>query len=151
MRLGLWIAVGTALAAGGGGRVAGAFCFERAGALYRVAPGLLAVVAEQESGMDPEARGRNADGTYDVGLMQINSSWRTVLGETRWRAVATDPCYNVIVGAWVLRDCLDRYGYSWEGLGCYNATSEDKRAAYARKLAERMWRKLGRAKGTRRK
>jgi soluble lytic murein transglycosylase-like protein len=93
--------------------------------------------------MDAAAWHENGDGTYDVGLMQINSSWRERLGPERWETVATDPCYNVIVGAWILADCLHRYGYTWEGLGCYNAVSRDKRAAYAQELAERMRRKLG--------
>ncbi len=45
-----------------------------------------------------------------------------------------NPCYNVMAGAFVLRGCLDRHGESWEAIGCYNATSRNKRAAYSWKI-----------------
>jgi len=50
----------------------------------------------------------------------------------------------VKVGAWVLRQCIGRYGYSWEAVGCYNARSQEKRLSYInrvyRKLLEMGWR-----------
>ena len=85
---------------------ASAFCFEEAAARYRVPVALLETIAELESGLDPEAVHWNADGSLDVGLMQVNSAWEAKLGSKRWEAVCTDPCYNVLTGAWVLADCL---------------------------------------------
>ncbi|WP_305041391.1 lytic transglycosylase domain-containing protein [Geoalkalibacter sp.] len=116
-----------------GGTAARAFCFEEAGAEYNVPPGLLWAIAKVESGFDPLAFQRNANGSTDFGVMQINSSW---IG--RWPDVSLetlrDPCSNVRIGARVLADCLERHGYTWEGIGCYNALSIDKRAAYARRV-----------------
>ena len=54
---------------------ASAFCFEEAGNEYGVSPLLLWSIAKHESGLNPAATCRNANGTYDYGLMQINSSW----------------------------------------------------------------------------
>ena len=95
-----------------------AFCFKRAGLAYQVSPHLLEAIARVESNMDPKAVNRNPDGSYDYGLMQINSRWHKVLGK-RWQYVS-NACYNVMVGAWILRRCIDRYGYTWDAVACYH-------------------------------
>jgi len=114
-------------------RNAAAFCFEEAGEAYGVPPGLLWAIAKVESNFNPTAVGYNRDGSYDYGVMQINSRWAGKLGPRLWNSL-NDPCTNVKVGAWVLADCLGRYGYTREGIGCYNAISPDKREAYARNV-----------------
>ncbi len=40
---------------------------------------LLRSIAEAESGLNPAAINRNSNGTYDFGVMQINSSWEKIL------------------------------------------------------------------------
>lgn len=110
------------------------FCFGEAARAYDLPTILLEVIAEVESGMNPNAAGWNPDGSVDVGLMQINSWWENRLGRKRWIAVCTDPCYNVMTGAWILADCLQRYGYTMEGVGCYNALSPEKRTRYSEKI-----------------
>jgi len=110
-----------------------AFCFDEAGSLYNVSPRILRAIARVESGFKPDAFNRNANGTYDYGLMQINSSWAQVLGEKLWSSLG-DPCTNVKVGAWILSDCIRRYGYTWEAVGSYNAEAKHKRVKYAKKV-----------------
>ena len=100
------------------GSQAQAFCFLEAGLRYEVSPRLLEAIARVESNMDPGAVNRNRNGSYDYGLMQINSRWKAALGE-RWEYLS-DACYNVMVGAWILRGCIDRYGYSWDAVACYH-------------------------------
>lgn len=109
------------------------FCFEEAGKAYGISPLLLRGIARVESSMNPAAINRNTNGSSDLGLMQINSFWLKPLGTTA-RELVTDPCYNVMAGAWVLRDCLDRHGETWEAVGCYNATSRRKRVNYSWKV-----------------
>jgi len=113
--------------------LAQAFCFEEAGRLYGVNPRLLQGIARVESGLNPSAINRNRNGTVDLGLMQINSFWLNTLG-TSSRELIDKPCYNVMVGAWILSDCLDRHGKTWKAIGCYNATSHDKRVNYSWKI-----------------
>jgi len=120
-----------------------AFCFEEAAARYGLPAVLLRTIAQTESGLDPEAAGWNADGSVDVGLMQINSWWEGRLGAQSWVGVCTDPCYNVMVGAWILRDCLDRLGYTVDGIGCYNARSPEKRKRYTRKILRSVLDRMG--------
>ena len=113
--------------------LARAFCFEEAGKVYGVSPILLRGIAKVESGENPAASNRNRNGSVDLGLMQINSSWLKPLGASA-RDLVEQPCYNVMVGAWILSDCLNRYGNSWEAVGCYNARGHDHRVTYSWKI-----------------
>lgn len=108
-----------------------AFCFDEAGRMFAISPKLLEAIARHESRLDPEAINRNANGTYDYGLMQINSSWADHLGERIWKSLS-NPCQNVKVGAWILSGCITQYGYNWTAVGCYNARSDQKRRKYER-------------------
>lgn len=99
---------------------AAAFCFESAGRAYAIPPRLIEAIAYNESAFDPQAIHRNRNGSFDYGVMQINSWWFDTLGAERWQSLA-DPCFNVQVGAWILRDCINRHGYSWDGLACYRS------------------------------
>ena len=110
-----------------------AFCFEEAGGKYGVSPQLLWAIAKTESRFNPGAVNYNKNGSFDYGLMQVNSSWYGKLGHERWMRLG-DACYNVQVGAWILSQCVRRYGYSWMAVGCYNGISKDKSAAYANRV-----------------
>ncbi len=110
-----------------------AFCFEEAGRMYGVSPQLLWAIAKVESNFNPKALNKNKNKSYDFGVMQINSSWAKTLGEELWQSLG-DPCTNVKVGAWVLAQCIQTYGYTWEAVGCYNAKNPHKRARYANKV-----------------
>jgi soluble lytic murein transglycosylase-like protein len=114
-----------------------AFCFEEAGEMYGISPELLKAIAVVESNLNAEAVNWNTNGSYDYGLMQINSSWAAKLGTERWANLA-DACYNVKVGAWILAECISRHGYSWEAVGCYNTTRDQGRKKYA----DKVWRQL---------
>lgn len=114
-------------------RICFGFCFQDAGQQYSISPVLLETLARVESNLNPKAVHRNGDGSFDVGLMQINSSWMSRLNR-RAEDLLADPCANVMAGAWVLRHCLDTYGYTWQAVGCYNARSSNKRIDYAWKV-----------------
>ena len=115
---------------------AGAFCYEEAGSRYRISPRLLHAISKGESNFNPFAVNHNTNGSYDFGLMQINSSWEPTLRQLGipWNSLA-DPCTNVMVGAWVLSRCIQEYGYSWSAVGCYNSRTPSKRDRYAEKIA----------------
>jgi hypothetical protein len=50
-------------------------CWDDAAQRYQVSSALLYAIARTESGLNPLAIGRNGNGSRDIGLMQINSSW----------------------------------------------------------------------------
>jgi hypothetical protein len=110
-----------------------AFCFEDAGKTYGINPSLLKSIARIESNLNPKATNKNQNGSTDIGLMQINSFWIKPLGLDSGKLIS-DPCYNAMIGAKVLKQCIDRYGYTWEAVGCYNATSTPKRVNYSWKI-----------------
>lgn len=111
-----------------------AFCFEEAGTIYGVSPHLLWAIAKVESGFNPAAVNYNRNGTYDFGVMQINSRWKPYLGKL-WNYL-DDPCTNVKVGAWILAQCIQKHGYTWKAVSCYNTgLGESKRGTkYVRKV-----------------
>lgn len=110
-----------------------AFCFQEAGQRYGVSPWLLWAIAKAESDFDPDARNSNPNGTTDVGLMQVNSLWATRLGET-WNQLG-DPCTNVMTGAWILRQCLQEFGNTWQAVGCYHSRTPERNKRYAARIA----------------
>lgn len=112
-----------------------AFCFSEAGEAYGISPQLLKGIAKVESSLNPRAINKNLNGSVDMGLMQINSSWISRLNLEPDRLLS-DSCYNVMTGSKILRLCMDKYGYTWEAVGCYNAMSRHKRVDYSWKVFE---------------
>jgi soluble lytic murein transglycosylase-like protein len=110
-------------------------CWDEAAARYGLSSHLLYAIARTESGLNPAAVGRNRDGSRDIGLMQINSSWLPTLAS---HGIAEhhlfDACTSIQVGAWVLAGNVSRMGYTWEAVGAYNARSAPLRRAYAHKV-----------------
>ena len=80
-----------------------ATCFLAAAEKYDLPVGLLEAVGFVESSYNAQAISYDTNGTYSVGVMQINSSWLDDLAkfgidETHsWM-----PCTNIEGGAWIL-------------------------------------------------
>lgn len=100
----------------------GGNCLDSAATWAHVHPTLLRAIAWVESQGNPRALTWNTNGTYDTGLMQINSSWYDHGLAAIWHRLG-DPCVNVAAGSWVLKQCIDEYGYTWEAVGCYHSGS----------------------------
>jgi len=115
-------------------------CWGQAAKRYGVPVTLLYSIARVESGVNAQATGGNKNGSHDIGLMQINSSWLPKLAKygITERKLYADACLNLHVGAWILSDTIRTYGYNWRGLGAYNARSDKLRAVYAAKVVREL-------------
>ncbi|MBN2979638.1 invasion protein IagB [Pseudomonas fluorescens] len=121
-----------------------AFCWEETARRYNIEPELLQAIAAVESGYRPEAMNpANRNGTRDIGLMQINSIHLPRLlqsGITEQRLLS-EPCLSVEVGASILAEFIQRFGYNWTAVGAYNAGpgTGPQREALRRRYAEKIW------------
>lgn len=111
-------------------------CWEQAEKTYGVPAKLLVAIAKVETNFRPRTISKpNKNGSYDIGLMQINSYWLPTL--SKYGISENDllqPCTNVMVGAWILSSNINRLGYNWNAIGAYNAKTNWKRDKYAKKV-----------------
>lgn len=113
-------------------------CFKNAATQYGVNKSVLLAIAKTESNLNPNAISPlNANGTYDIGMMQINSSWLSRLKSLGISEVALKQgCTNIFVGAWILASNISQHGATWKAVGAYNARSENKQTIYAQKVQQ---------------
>ncbi|KWO60727.1 BapC protein [Burkholderia ubonensis] len=123
---GAWLASGNARAD----------CFDEAAKYQQVNPLILRAIAWQESRNRPDARNKNANGSTDYGLMQINSIHLLVLSRYGiGRDTLMEPCKNVYIAAWHLRQKMNRYGNTWQAVGAYHSETPSLRDKYAKQIA----------------
>ncbi|WP_415718386.1 lytic transglycosylase domain-containing protein [Maridesulfovibrio sp.] len=125
---------------------------------FSLQPEILNAIADYESGYNPwalniEGRSvypdsreealaiieRNRGKSYDLGLMQVNSYWIRKFELSP--AEALEPEENLRLGAWILRYCLDSYGYNWRAIGAYHTGSPNNLPGRARAYAVKVMRK----------
>jgi soluble lytic murein transglycosylase-like protein len=120
-------------------------CFDEAAKYQKVNPLILRAIAWQESHNRPDALHKNANGSTDYGLMQINSIHLPVLAQY---GISTgtlmEPCKNVYIAAWHLRQMMNKYGNSWQAVGAYHSETPSLRDQYARQIVGilRQWKLL---------
>ena len=117
---------------------ASATCYSDAAKRYQLSEDLLRAVAKVESGGRAEAMNlghKTRTGTYDIGVMQINSSWLKKLKNFDiTEEMLKEPCQNILVGAWILSHHLRETGADWNGVGSYNASCRTLSADECKKV-----------------
>lgn len=111
-------------------------CSIGAGLAYGVPVNMMLAVAEQESGK-PGQWVRNTNGTYDVGVMQFNTTYLRELqryGITP-QAVSQPGCYPYQLAAWRVRGHLKNdQGDIWSRAANYHSRTPQYNARYRHQL-----------------
>ncbi|MFM0636417.1 lytic transglycosylase domain-containing protein [Paraburkholderia metrosideri] len=107
-------------------------CFDSAGTYQGVNPLVLRAIAWVESRGNPAAVHHNANGSTDIGELQINSVHLRELATYGINAQGLrDECVNIYVAAWHLKKQMVKYGNTWDAVGAYHSESPPLRDAYA--------------------
>ena len=83
----------------------------------------------------------NTNGSYDLGPMQVNTTWVPELSR-RWKVdqntayhwIRDDGCVNVTVAAWILHRNIEHTGYLVGGISNYHSATPGIGTNYARKV-----------------
>ena len=110
-------------------------CFMIASVQYNIPSKLLKAIAQTETTLDSLAVNINSNRTYDIGIMQINSSWLPKLNRVGiTEADLFDGCKNIQIGAWILASNIKYYGFSTKAIGSYNSPFPINQERYVRKV-----------------
>lgn len=111
-------------------------CFETASTRFGVDKRMLVAIAKTESSLNPNAVGpKNFNGTYDLGIMQINTGWLPTLAKFGIsKSDLMGACTNIYVGAWIVYQNINRHGSTWRAVGAYNAVTPTKQVVYAKRV-----------------
>jgi soluble lytic murein transglycosylase-like protein len=103
-------------------------CATYAAAEYQIPRVLLLAIIKTESSGNIYAVSHNKNGTKDVGPMQLNTIWAQKLErqygvQNAQYHISANPCYNIRVGAWVLKKELAGATNTdyWQRVGNYHS------------------------------
>ena len=120
-------------------------CVLMAANTYQVPPQVMVGIMHVEGGTIGRAAGPNINGTYDLGPMQVNTSWLPELSDTwhvsrstAYQWVRDDGCVNVHVAAWILKQKILQGGTLFEGIARYHSATPSLGRAYAVKVVTAM-------------
>jgi soluble lytic murein transglycosylase-like protein len=117
-------------------------CIEASARFNGISPQLLLAVRQQEGGR-PGFWHRNANGSFDYGVMQINSRWLPVLAPRGYTAavLTDDVCASIAAGAWILAKTLFAHSVwnladadpmaFWKAVGEYHSFKPGLNRTYA--------------------
>lgn len=99
-------------------------CLRPAASYHGVNAQLLLAVLSVESRLNPNAMNKNANGTVDLGMGQINSIHLPELQRYGLNVEhLMDPCKATYISAWFLRRGFNRFGHSWFAAASYHSTT----------------------------
>lgn len=97
-------------------------CIIPASTYHTVNPYVLRAILRVESGLKPHARNQNENGTYDLGMGQMNSMH---FGKLKQHGIAPsdllDGCIATYVAAWHLSGIIRQHGNTWEAIARYHS------------------------------
>lgn len=103
-----------------------AYCLVSASHRYNLpVEGLLSILMTE--GGKPGMASPNRDGSFDLGVMQINTVWlepkSPLYGYVSAETLKNDMCVNIHAAAWILAVQMKKVGNIWHAVGRYHAPS----------------------------
>ncbi len=111
-------------------------CISKAAVTFHVQPLTIMSIIMTEGGHVGEVS-KNKNGSYDIGPMQINSSWLPHLRQyniSREDILYNRNCSNIFVGTWILAKGLSHSNDFLVGIGDYNSHTKHFNKAYYEKV-----------------
>lgn len=106
-------------------------CVAPAARYHHVDARVLRAILRVESSLRPGAINRNANGTIDVGIGQINSiHFQRLKKHGVTPELLQDACIGTYVAASILADVMAANGNTWEGVARYHSASPYCNARY---------------------
>lgn len=97
-------------------------CILPASAFHIVNPNILRAILKVESSLNPNAVGKNDNGTLDVGIGQMNSMhFKELARHGIAPAHLKDACIGTFVAAWHLRKGIVKNGNTWFAVASYHS------------------------------
>lgn len=114
-------------------------CINHAAIAYHVPAKVIISVIKQEAGHNGQAV-KNHNGSYDYGVMQINSIWLAKLARYGYSKddLQFNPCKNVEAGTWILAHGIAEGKTIWQGIGNYNSHTEKFNQQYSHRIYQHL-------------
>jgi soluble lytic murein transglycosylase-like protein len=76
----------------------------------------------------------NPNGSFDIGVMQINSLWIKSLANKGFKVDLLNDSNNINIAGYILKENMNK-GYSlWQSVGLYHSTDKRLRAVYIKRV-----------------
>lgn len=92
----------------------------------------------------------NANGSHDLGPLQVNSYWVPKLSKLTGRPpnlvrgwLISDPCFNVQAARWIFLSALSSTGAYWKAVGVYHSPTRWRQTRYATSVAGHLQHRFG--------
>jgi len=83
---------------------------------------------------------KNSNGSFDLGLMQINTINLGYIQDEYPQVTPSDiackPCLNITIGAWILSKRINETKDIWKGIGHYHSKTPKYRDRYLKKISD---------------
>lgn len=97
---------------------------------------LKSIALTENMSMRKNTRGYNTNGTIDYGLMQINSIHLDYYGLTEDEIL--DPKTNIVTAAKILKQIIEKHGYSWDSIGRYHSATQKYKEIWTKRVKKSM-------------
>ena len=110
-------------------------CINRAAVTYHVPATIILSIIKKENGKNGDAI-RNKNGTFDYGVMQINSIWLPKIlayGYTQ-KDLQFNACKNVAVGTWIISQNMGNKDLLWKSIANYHSRTLSHNTPYQKSI-----------------